>query len=77
MPPESPPSAVPSARFGDVPQGMCQVAVWGTAQGALCARAVLPDGRLCEVNDAFELAQLLGSLGWLPAPPGRGGPGLR
>jgi len=50
---------------------------WSTTPGAFAARAVLPDGTLPEFSSAFELAQLLRSVGWLPVPAPRGGPGLR
>jgi len=69
----------PIGSFNDsaVPLGTCVLTVWSTAPGAFAARAVLPDGTLREFSSAFELAQLLGSVGWLPVPAARGGPGLR
>jgi hypothetical protein len=72
-----PPSPFENFNASAVPPGACVLAVWSTAPGAFAARAVLPDGTLHEFSGAFELAQLLGSLGWLPAPAPRGGPGLR
>ena len=69
----------PIGSFNDsaVPLCTCVITVWSTAPGAFAARAVLPDGTLREFSSAFELAQLLGSVGWLPVPAARGGPGLR
>ncbi len=49
--------------------GVCLLTVWGTGPGSFAAHAVLPDGTQHVINSAAELARLLRSLGWLPAPP--------
>lgn len=68
----------PPGLIGSLPLlGACQLTVWGTGPGVFEARVVLPDGSLHNFSTAFELALLLRSQGWLPAPAPPGSSGLR